>query len=361
MSKADADRVYELQREASRSPRGHVQVQLLTEAVRVADSTRDLDTMFECRLELIEAATSGGRGEQIFAAFAWCLAQYEADPERFEDHEDTLLWQFKWVLDQLDEFPQISMAQAKKLFKQMADQYRRGGYSMRPVYYIEFCFAKRIGDFARAKKQLAAFQKEPRDSLADCMACELDNMADYYDIVDQPDKAIEAAQPIVKGKRRCAEIPHRTFSMLLRPLAQLGRYEEADAIQAKGYRLIRSNPEFLGQVAAPIVYLVHRDQIELATTYLQRHFSWALETCEQRTRYVFYIAAKGLFAKLAEGKPKCSLQLPEKFPLFSPSGEYELSEIIDWLTGQSREIGEGFNRRNGTTYYTDGLVKRLSY
>ena len=143
------------------------------------------------------------------------------------------------MVDSTKEFPQISLNQLEGLFEEMATLYRHYGYGMRAVYYCRFVVALNNGDRATATQWLSRFQSEPRYAMANCEACEADDLVKYYELMDDFEKAIEIAQPSFDGQRRCTEVPHRTLNYVLRPLAILGRYEEADRCQRRGYRLIR--------------------------------------------------------------------------------------------------------------------------
>src|ERR1043165_2002174 len=100
------DRLLEKSNELKNGPE---RIDVLEEAVRIADEQGELDAGFRARLELIEAATFGGRPDILLTAFAWCLAEHDRDPDRF-DRKD-LLWKYMWVVGNIVEFPHITRAQ----------------------------------------------------------------------------------------------------------------------------------------------------------------------------------------------------------------------------------------------------------
>ena len=172
---------------------------------------------------------------------------------------------------------------------------------------------------------------------------------------------VEAAEPALAGRVTCEEVPHRTLNYVLRPLALLGRHDEADAHQKKGYRLIRGNPSFLRYVALQIAYLTHRERHRTAVNMFQRHLAWALATFELRSQYMFDLAAIRLLGQLADRRPTAKLNLPQAFPLFDPSGQYELAPLIGWFKDRSRALAERFDARNGNDFFSREMVERLAY
>src|ERR1700722_150885 len=87
---------------------GPQRIGVLEQAVRLADEHGDLDAGFRARMELMEAATFGGRPDILLTAFSWCLAEHDRDPDRFD--EKGFLWKYKWVMGNVIEFPHIPRA-----------------------------------------------------------------------------------------------------------------------------------------------------------------------------------------------------------------------------------------------------------
>src|SRR5271163_1247260 len=73
-------------------PQGGVRLAILEEAVRMADAHRDPEASFFMRQELMNSAMGAGRPETLLVHFAWCLAQCDREPQRFD--EGHILWQY---------------------------------------------------------------------------------------------------------------------------------------------------------------------------------------------------------------------------------------------------------------------------
>lgn len=362
MSDGDAfERMNELVYEASNLPHGETQVRMLEEAVRFSDITQDIEYMFDARMQLINAATFAGHSEKMYPAFAWCLAQYEKDPERFYYSEDHLLWYFKWVLGNVTEVPQLSMDKIDAMFDQMSTMYRDCGYNQRPVLYLKACLAQASGFHDEEQKYFQKFSKLKRDDMADCSACEIDGMANHYLFHNEFEDAVKTVQPILDGRETCETVPARTYNRILQPLAVLGRYDEADEYLRKAYRLIRNNPQYLRAIGYQIFYLLHRNKTQMAVQRFEKHLGWALNSFEMDSVFTFYLAVRQLLQKLRKRKTHRELTLPKAFPLFSADGNYDLEQIDNWFDEKTRTIAGKFDQRNGNDYYTSDLMNSLCY
>jgi hypothetical protein len=361
MADSAYDRMNTLIREAERLPDGEVKVSLCDEAARLADETRRPEVMFRARMNLIRAGIFCGHSEKAMAAFAWCVSQFEAEPSRFRAQQHGLLWSFKWILGNSVEYPQVSGEQVEGLFQQMASLYRRCGYNMRPVHYLRFTLAMSAGMSATAAELLARYQAEPRDGMADCEACEADHLTQYYDLIGEPARAVEIARPNLEGLRQCKEVPHRVLTHVLHPLALLGRDEEADNFQRRGYPLIRNNREFFQHIGLQMAYLAHRGRLAPAVRMIERHLPWTLSGYELHSRFYFYLGAARALGALADRKATQKLNLPQEFSAYEPSGIYDVAALARSFAAERDAIGARFDRRHGNTFFTKELVAFVSY
>src|SRR5438874_9151542 len=107
----------ELMTHAERLPDGAAKVAVVERAVQLADLHNDIPTAFRVRVRLMGAALSGGLSDMLLVAFSWCLSQQERDPTQFPEND--ILWQFRWVISELVEFPNVSKTQIEELFADM--------------------------------------------------------------------------------------------------------------------------------------------------------------------------------------------------------------------------------------------------
>jgi len=330
-------------------------IQLLQQAIQMSDAHQDIALQYQSRLSMLETATFSGFEEQAIAAFGFCLACSDADPQHYPIQ--SLLWKFKYILESVADFPQIGAAQIQDMFEQMSTRYRDNGYSQRPVHVIKARALSRMGHLQEAAQHAGEYKQYPRDRYADCSTCELDLEVEACIWSEDHAKALELARPIIAGGRSCAEVPHMTFANLLFPTLILERLEEAAALHEKGYRRIARNRCFLGHIAKHMFYLMQIGNMEKAVELFEKHLPWALETREILKRLEFYIAALTLLEKLPQPNTK-TLRMPKSFPIKKSSTGWRNGDLTGWFLQQAQQLASQFDRRNGNTCYQTRLNHR---
>ncbi len=344
------DEIEELLEQASVLDRGSAQVALMEEAVRLADLHNDVETSFKTRLELIEAATFAGQPDLALVTFSWCLSQCDRDPEAFP--ESQLLWKYKWVIDELPLFAQVSREQIEKMLSDMAERYQRAGSTLHAVGTMRRAVAILLGDKAMAEEGHKQMEQTRRDWLSNCAACVADGTVEHYLFLGQYREALAAARPILKGHQVCAEVPHRTYASLLEPLLRSGQLEEAMDYHVTGYRMIARNPKFISQIAKHLIFLTLTDNLPRAVKMLEKHLPDALKTSGQAWQFDFYLAGLLLLERLQEmGRQQVRLRLPEQIPQ-GDKGRARTEELAGWFRGQCQDLACRFDARNGNDWFS---------
>jgi tetratricopeptide (TPR) repeat protein len=335
-------------------PTGDEKIMTLEEAVRIADRGADLKLQYEAREELIEAAFWGGETEKALVAYSWCLAQFDKNPGSFP--EWTLLWRYKWIINVIFHFPQIPKEQIYEMLDEMERRYRAAGYGLRVVNYYRYRIERFFGNRDEALKHFRYAQTLARDTLSDCEACEIDERASFQIYCEQDELALRIAEPVLEGYKRCRTVPHRTLAHVLLPLVRLGRWDEAWDYHHRGYTLISNDPNFLEYLSDHLIFLALYGEFEKATHVLEKHFHWAKKNTDKYDRYLFFRAA-WLFLDILKdaGEETLKLRLPESFPLYEESGEYEIERLKEWFLKSARDIAGQFDKRNGTARFAREL------
>jgi hypothetical protein len=330
---------------------GLAQVALTDEAVRLADLHGDIDCGFEARQDHVNSTMFAGLPEQMLVAFSWCLAQFDQNPENFDTHR--LLWQYKWVVNALPDFPQISRAQMEEMFIDMARRYEADGASQQSVWLKRRAVAMKMGDRAAAGTAQNELAKCRRDSLSDCHACEIDANVEYYFFQDDDEQGVAKAAPILQGRYSCGEVPHLTYAQLLLPLLRLKRGDEAMKQHMKGYRMISGNPgEFVPQLAYHMQFLALTGNFPKAIKILEKNLQLVMESACFAWHFDFYLAGRILMERLGEsGRQTIKLRLPDAFPLRNEAGEYSPLTLAEWFNQQLLEMASRFDARNGNDYF----------
>jgi hypothetical protein len=342
--------VQELLEQAEEIEDGASRIALVEEAIRIADTHGDVTLGFTARRELVEAGTFFGEADKALVAFTWCLGQCDRSPEEFDEEE--LLWQYKWVVNNLAEFPQLSRQQILEVLDDMTRRYRKVGSGLRAVYKIRCNIARDMGDRDEARHWQREWRDAPRDALTDCAACERDDQIAYMLYASKDERALELATPILRGAMRCAEIPHHTLARVLLPLVRLGRVPVAMACHQQGYRLISRNRDFIGEMASHVNFLGLTGNLSRGVQLVEKHVPWALETPELGKRFQFYLSARFVLGQLRDaGTSSAQLRLPSTFPAYQESGRYEVPALAGWFDTAVRELAARFDTRNGNDWF----------
>jgi hypothetical protein len=346
--------IEDLLEQAASYSHGPEEIDLLEQAVRLADTHQLLEYGFDARKRLMTAATFGGAPEKALVAFTWCIGQCDQNPDDFDSGD--LLWEYKWVVSGLKQFPQISRAQIETAFEDMTKRYQEHGLSMRPIHKLRSMFGIHRGDTHEARRWQRHWRKTDRGFGNDCAACELHDQVEYLVFIGKLERGIELAEPLLNNRMRCAEIPHLTYAHLMLPYLKLGQIEEAYSSHRRGYRMIADNREFLSVINDHMLFLSLTGNHSRAVKLLEPHLIWALETSSPLRRYWF---SRGAFFSLQlalENRLETlSLNLPKSFPLYRPEGDYSLSLLKDWFAQDALALAGKFDARNENTHLTDSL------
>lgn len=339
---------------ASVLPHGPAQVALLEEAVRLADLAQDIELGYDIRNELMRSACFSGRPDALLVAFAWCVAQYDRDPERFDNYE--LLWKYKWVISDAIAFPQISRARLEELLADMERRYRASASTMHAVWLLRRKLFAHFSQWREARAAHAEARKCGRDWLSDCAACVACEDCRYFVAQRQWKRAVEAAQPVLQKHLTCAEEPHRTFARVLRPLLALGRQEEAQTYQRQGYRLIRNAQHFVGEQAEHLRFLTQTGDAAQAKRVLERHLPYALASVQLDERFEFFLAARFWSERsIQQDTRRLKVRLPADLPMPDDDGKSDVKALSVWFAEQARELARRFDARNGTDAFQKAI------
>jgi hypothetical protein len=348
------DQIEELLAQADALDEGPAQVALVEEAVRLADAHNDTEAGFHARKQVVQAATFGGQPDVALVAFSWCLAQCDHEPEEYDESE--LLWQYKWVIENLPDFPHVSRKQIEGLFADMTRRYERNGSTLHAVHQTRRDVAVQMNDRTAAEEANARFEQTPRDHLSNCRACVNDANVEYRIFLGDDAGALDAARPALEGKVTCGEVPHRTYSYVLLPLLRMGKVERAVRYYKAGYKLVRANPKFVRQKSYHLAFLALTGNLDRAVRLFERHLAEATRTPSAYWRFEFYAAVRLFLDRLTTGKAVPLVRVPEELRE-GPEPTRPATAVAAWLDGQLHELAIALDARNGN----DGFARRLGW
>ncbi|MBM6382730.1 MAG: hypothetical protein JSY10_01895 [Paenibacillus sp.] len=342
----------DLMDEAYGLPNGTAKLGMLEEAARVADVNGMEEEAYEARSEIVETATFCGYPMKALIAFSWQLGKFDQQPERYD--EETLMWSYKWILGELSSFPEVSRDKMMELLEDFGRRFKSFGYSDRSYWYYRFRIFMDLGDLEEAGSSYAKFRTMDRDFMSDCEACEQDEIMRYWILMGDDEQVLEAAKPILKGRMSCAEIPHLTLSEVLMPLYRLGRIEEANKHQQKGYRMIKGQNDFVQSFAEQMDYLA-RTNPSKGIDVLEESLVLAADHEDPFAKMMFYARAAELLRRWAEESPGYRLRLPASFPYEGDPGD--LHALADYFEGYAKAAAEKYDQRNGNHHVSSLLAE----
>ncbi|MDU0863545.1 hypothetical protein [Actinomyces urogenitalis] len=160
-------------RRISSMPYGQARI-LAAERVVKDIETHQLDRLLPVGLlDLVEAYTFADETMSTLATFARILRLYDSRPELF-DAVDTrnLYWEYKWVVNDAIDYPQVTAAQVEALIEDMERRYRLAGLGLGPVRTARFLWASHRGD-PEVWQRLQEVKTEPGSQQDDCRACQI--------------------------------------------------------------------------------------------------------------------------------------------------------------------------------------------
>ena len=347
----------ELLLEAYDAPLGSARLGFLEAAVNLADQHNDLDRAFTARQQIIQTGVFCGAPEKALPAFSWCLAQSDRYPDKFVASQggfaNDLMWEFKWMVENLPLFPQVTRSQLDATFDDMERRYTAHNISLRPVWMHRGLAAATMGDGNDRIVELRRhWQDLRRDVYADCTACEAAKEIRIHLELGEHERALKRAEPVIDGRLTCAQVPASVMCELLSPLHERGQTARADELHQRGYRMCKTNPEFTESVGIHLRYATLRGRLDEATRIFERHLIWALEMRTPHWQLAFYLGALTYLTRVVSNSAELRVRLPPEHELSRDDGVYDGQQILGWFEQTSRAIADQFDERNGNDRYT---------
>lgn len=327
------DELWALLREADHMPYGSGQIALVEQVVQHADAGGFDELRFAARMQATTAYVHGGETAKSFVTFSWCRAEYDAHPDRFDRHsESLLLWQFKYMVSGLLKFPEVPLARTYDVLDDMERRFRAGGHSLQAVHSYRHAVAAHVGDPA-ADEWYEKWCATPRDDNSDCVGC--DPTSKVYHLVSAGDDeaAVALAQPVLAGHLTCAEQPQSILTSLLVPYLRTGRLTEAADAHRRAYRSLRGNLADLQRIGEHVVFCARTGNETRGLEIVERHLSWLDKAPHPQADMWFSAAAALLLGRLGADVLV---------------GDVPAPELGERLAARARALAERFDARNGT-------------
>ena len=334
-------------------------VELLEQAILLADEEHQLDHGYYLRQRYIYLANSFGYDMRMLVAFLWCLEKYDQQPDRFDEHE--MLWQFKWIMTDLAGFPQLNREKIEQMAKDMRERYERSGWALGPVWNALSSVHFYLGEWDKSRACKEEVLRSEVDAMSDCPACRQQMRVRFFHEAEDYERAIEEAKIIFKSSMRCRTVPERTHQVLMSTYLKLDQYNESKEHLNRLEQTTVFDLEHYW-VWLDIVGVNSYIDLSRAVQLYLKYFNMIAQQELVYARLQGYLTGAELFQRWLVERPeetKAMLGFPSKFEFVSADGDYEVAKLQRWFEEKTFEIAHQFDRRNGNAFFTDRVQRRM--
>ncbi len=352
-----ANQVRTLLGTAEQMPYSTARLAVLEEAVRVADTHQDVGLGIAARRPFMMVARELIRGDILTAAFAWCLALYDREPQRFGGHN--LLFEYRWVIGQLANLDNVTRAKLEELLGDFGRRLVAAGCSPRNLYLAQMQIAPDLGDRALAAAAVHTLPQHPRDALSYSPGWELAEEVEAELFAGDEPKALRRARPFLTDR-----IPERgktdeVCARLLLPLLKRGRGTEAAALHARCFRTYRPERCYYWRYGEQLKFSALTNDVGRAVRIYTECQHAIKDFTDPLTRLHFALDAVVLFDRLAAaGTVEIALRLPKSVPVVPDGERYAVAGLREWLGREARKLAERFDARNGNAHFREQIAER---
>lgn len=335
------NRFDELRRGSWNMPDGRQKLAVLEEMIRIADRYMTEEDAFDTRINYLSAALEAGYPEKMLVAFSWCLSKFEKSPGEYSHHN--IMWHYKWVLNEIWQLPEFSLEQIERIYEDFKEKCLKYGYNLRAYYQQKVNFMLSQGMLTEAAEFYKMWRSTPRDSLADCKACEQNLFGVYQFKINHLKRGIQTLKPILDGKMQCRSIPQNTYSQVIMPLLKLKEYENAIATAKKAIRLLEG-PQFIVEYGIFLEFFTVTDLPKAEKIYNQT-IRFGLESKVGWARFQYFLSVRQFLRMWSKKKRRKKLAESDRVSL-------------DWLDLEIASLADSFNRRNGNAYMNQFIMDK---
>lgn len=224
MGSYDPQQIYaEIQRLES----GDGKLRALRFACNEAEREKDIPSALDFHLALIKESVFSGDRYQALVDFPQYLAILEENPEYKDMYNYNTLWLYKWLIEAVTEFWQISKEQAYKWFSAFRDECTSAGYSLN-AYYDKKAIFDSFCSRAKLRRDYEGFKNTAIDEMSDGKANFWDMSVRWELYLGNFDNAMKYAREIFIKRMATNEIPAKTYGYLLEYHTEHKEYDKAE-------------------------------------------------------------------------------------------------------------------------------------
>ncbi len=349
---------------------GKPAMEVLRQAIQEADRHQDVPWMFLFRIQFCRESTFYGDGLELLVTFPELLALSDKYPQQpgnfrfvFDTEAEHVMWVYKWILDNCEDFYQISMEDCRKFFEDYRNRCVSMGLSLRNYYAAMYGFYWQI-DEEFAEECFHKYEKQPRDAHSDCKACERNMEIRFYLDRDNLEKAEQLSKDIENFRLTCGSNEKRSAWLRMK-IAYMnyymdhGEYEKAQSYARLVERYMNGETEY--ECWSDFLVCHAHTNIGKALKIYKEHWKeWLNLRCPMDiwdTEKSICIFLKQL--KKARKGDTVKISYDPAFPLYREDCQYKIMDLYEFYYARAKQTAQKFDRRNGTDYYIKKLEDSL--
>lgn len=344
---------------------GKARMELLKKGWELADAEGDYDLQIRYRMEYIDDSNFHEDILDMYIIFPEVIRLHDKRVKEYgqDPYTKSILWNYKWVIEDAEQFYQISEEQFENFCADFKRRCIQNGYSLRTLHQYRMSRFV-LYDKERAKKEYAAYKKCKRDALSDCLACERSAEVYYLLEAGEEEEALKMAAPLFAEEMTCGEQPEVTFGNFLRYYNQ---------------KIIEGNTEYAKEaeeMCAGVLYGIHMYDVgnefrpdilmyftltepEKALRFYKQNWRFFEENRNPYTRFYFAAAASRFFAGI--GKEKYKMAMEPSYIFYKEDDTYDVEKIRLYYENIALDIARKLDSRNGANTFEEryyALTKR---
>ncbi|MBR1527672.1 MAG: hypothetical protein IJ642_00045 [Oscillospiraceae bacterium] len=343
--------------EINQMEHGTARLETISQAIKEADDENQHYWRLYFRYQYMTESTMHGDNFKGLLCFPEYLKIFDEHPELEDDMYQDMMWAFKWVIGNLDDYYQISLDEVNHYFEEFKKRSQKYGFSLRTYYMkqVDFWLHTRPDS---ADVAYANFNHYPRSLNSDCEACELNFKMKVLLSKNDEKQALEVIRPVLEHQKSCAEIPHVTYARLAKYYFMQKNFEEARYYADLCEKLISGKQEFLRETGW-LLEIYSRMDSNRGWKLFKYSLAFFMECLNPAMRMEFARGAWRMMQSISAEMESVRSPLLGVLPV-APSGDgWNVQELADFFYETAHDISQKLDQRNQNAYYQELLNQEL--
>ena len=330
-------------------------ISVLKQAINLADANLDIHWGFDLRLELIFEEKRTSRCKESLHAFTWILDTFDKHYDEF--NEDDFLWEYKWMLGSVRRSSEVSPKLLEDIAEDFKNRLMRNGYSLRPYYSCLVHSAFFLDRLDEAAEMLEARNKELRDRMSNCRACELDDDVELEMRLGNFDKALVVGAEMLTKAVTCKHMPFSAYCTCMKYFSLAGQHDKALEYFLKAENEFaemivndETDTSCVVEISEMIRFLAGHDR-KKAWALFEQYAHWNIDSED----YFDFIFSMNILPLLDDDNVR-EISVNTALPWYETDGKYVPRVLYELYYAKAKTLAEKFDLRHDCNCFS----KRLS-